>query len=327
MKSQINILKLVYPPITNQEAEWLKEDKEVAEEIKSSNLYMIVQRHESKFEICDDENSFDKFTQDLKIKFKYIIDKEIEYGEIDFKELVNNANIKFEDYDYELELGEKQIRIWKKEHLTQKKDILDWFTTEKILWDKWRGHPAIKGLEDYKKFTNYYLHYIGISNEDDSLTRLVIKPHDKRLRVLSNENTKSKSSRLTDEIIFLFFKIEKFEIQTYEDDSDIDSFINGLQIDYKKIIADAEKAFINILDSKYNKVKYKNYPKGIDGLYNEKLDGYCYIIGESLNIITDNNQIRGEFLCHKNGFYNNTDGIYIKNDNVTLLKYDKNLKD
>ena len=46
MKSQINLLRLVYPPISNQEAEWLKDDPEVQECIKTSNLYMICQREE-----------------------------------------------------------------------------------------------------------------------------------------------------------------------------------------------------------------------------------------------------------------------------------------
>lgn len=46
MKVQLHFLKLVYPPISNQEAEWLKDIPEVQEEIRHSNLYMIGQRHE-----------------------------------------------------------------------------------------------------------------------------------------------------------------------------------------------------------------------------------------------------------------------------------------
>lgn len=55
MKAQLNILKLVYPPISNQEAEWLKDDPEVRELLKQSNLYMIGQRGESSYEINDEK--------------------------------------------------------------------------------------------------------------------------------------------------------------------------------------------------------------------------------------------------------------------------------
>ena len=57
MKSQISILKLVYPPISNQYAEWLSKDsKEIRDQLKDSNLYMIVQRAEAKFCFSEDPN-------------------------------------------------------------------------------------------------------------------------------------------------------------------------------------------------------------------------------------------------------------------------------
>jgi len=49
MKFHIHKLELVYPPISNQEAEWLKNEKDVQNEIKASNLYMIGQKPESFF--------------------------------------------------------------------------------------------------------------------------------------------------------------------------------------------------------------------------------------------------------------------------------------
>jgi len=49
MKAQINILRLCYPPISNQEAEWIKDDVGVQKMIKNSHLYMICQRAETHF--------------------------------------------------------------------------------------------------------------------------------------------------------------------------------------------------------------------------------------------------------------------------------------
>ena len=71
MKAQINFLKLVYPPISNQEAEWIKDDPEVIAELKNSNLYMIVQRHESKFHLFNENEMSENFINNFSIKFKY----------------------------------------------------------------------------------------------------------------------------------------------------------------------------------------------------------------------------------------------------------------
>lgn len=319
MKVQINFLKLVYPPISNQEAEWMKDDPEVIAELKKSNLYMIVQRHESKFHLFNEKEMSENFIDNFSIKFKYTIGNISDDVEINLTVLFKELNININEYNFEFELGKKQIRIWKCDLETNERiDVVDWFTTEKILWDKWRGHPAIFGLDDYRKFSNYYLHYVGISKKDDSWKRLVIKPHDKRLRILSNENSIASQSRLTDELILLFFKIEPLEIQVY-DEKDTDDFLHGINIDNKKIIADAEKAFIQVLDSKYNTEKYKNYPKGKDGLYNEGLTRYSYIIGESMTLITDKEKIRGDSSSEYT-FYESADMIMVEDDEVTIVK-------
>lgn len=319
MKAQINILKLVYPPISNQEAEWIKNDPEVIAELKSSNLYMIVQRHESKFHLFNEEEMAQNFINDFSIKCKYTVGNISDDLEINLSILFKEHNIIIDDFNFEFELGEKQIRIWKCDiDNSERIDVVDWFTTEKIIWDKWRGHPAIFGLNNYREFSEYYLHYVGISKKEDSLTRLVIKPHDKRLRILSNENSISFQSRLTDELILLFFKIEPLQIQVYDENSS-DDFLNGIQIENKKIVSDAEKAFIHILDSKYNSEKYKNYPKGADGLYQEDLTRYGYIIGESMTLLTDKEKIRGDVVS-KYQFAESASMILIEGDDVTFIK-------
>src|SRR4030042_4917332 len=135
-------------------------------------------------------------------------------------------------------------------------DVIEWFTTEKLLFDKWRGHPGITGLNNYRDFTKYYLHYVGISKKEDSLTRLVIKPHDARLRILSNEYAESHGSRVTDETVLFFFRIEPLRVTIVESEEDINELVNGVVFDKQRIISDCEKAFINILESKYNTITF-----------------------------------------------------------------------
>jgi len=200
MKSQINILQLVYPPISNQEAEWLKDDQEVQEMVRKSNLYMICQRAEAFFTYTSGD--IKRFADDGIFKFNLTTQDFSASGEINIFQLLKYHGVNFERNEIEIELGPKLFRFWRVNKSTgNATDVIDWFTTEKIIFDKCHGHPALRGLDDYRKFTIYFLHYVGISKKEDSLTRLLVRPHDKRLRVLSNEKVKTYGSRLTDEII------------------------------------------------------------------------------------------------------------------------------
>lgn len=49
MRYQLHQLEFVYPPASNQEAEWIKNDPEVFEEASKSNLYFIEQRQQTFF--------------------------------------------------------------------------------------------------------------------------------------------------------------------------------------------------------------------------------------------------------------------------------------
>ena len=188
------------------------------------------------------------------------------------------------------------------------------------MFDRWTGHPAIVGLTDYRKFTEYYLHYVGISKKEDSLTRLVVKPHDKRLRILSNENPECYGSRVTDETVLFFFKVEPLRIITVESDEDIDEVVYGTIFDNQQIFADAEKAFVHILESKYNTIRFSEYPKGKDGLYNSGLKRYRYVIGEDISFVTDSQDIWGSYISEKK-LPENADLILVEGDQVTLRKH------
>lgn len=323
MKTQINILKLVYPPISNQEAEWIKDDPEVRELLEQSNLYMIGQREESTYEI-DDANVVEGFNSEFVVPFKYCSGKSNSTVVIDFNELLKHHDFDIKrdlgDYSLKFEFGKKLIRIWKCHPESGKRiDVVSWFTTEKLIYDRWHCHPGINGFDNYRDFTRYYLHYIGISKKDDSLTRLIVKPHDKRLRILSNESSLTFGSRLNDEIILFFFKIEPLRMSIIETDADIDELIEGVTFNKNQIVADAEKAYIHMVESKYNTVKYKNYPLGDDGLYNTGLTRYGYAIGEDITLITDTQEIVGEY-DHRTQFAGKADLIFVEGDQVSLIK-------
>lgn len=298
-------LDLVYPPISNQEGVWFWEDEEVREYVKSSKLYMLVHRKELRFVDVDVSN--------------------IPLGYFRFKILMGEYKSSYFSYQFtdnipklieecgamEFEQGEKLFRIKRVED----GEILYWATPDKILFDSITRNIVLESEnpEDVEILQKFDLLYVGISKKNDSFSRLFEKAHHGRLKILSNEFTKDKSSRMTDELMILLFEVKWFNINTMNNIEDFDDLFTYTD-DEQSIVADAEKAFVSMLDSKYNEIKFKQYPQGKDGLFDKGLQGYLYSINYDLTISTDKASIIGKYEDI------NRDAIVIHNNSVSIIK-------
>src|SRR5690606_7636274 len=56
-------------------------------------------------------------------------------------------------------------------------NIIRWWTPDKLLFDFWHGRLKVSGFVNYRKFTRFNLHYVGISKERDSFARLFQNGH------------------------------------------------------------------------------------------------------------------------------------------------------
>ena len=312
-RMQICTLRLVYPPISNQEAEWIRTEPGVPEILKQSNFYVIGSRAESKFENLDVDQ------RENTLCFDFVVGNNIRDR---VKICVNDLPGLAGDWTgtMEVECGPKFFRIWNTDQTGNRSDeILSWFTTEKLLFDFWRGQPGIHGLNRLRDLTTYEMLYAGISKRDDAFERLLNKPHDKRLRILANEPQIAKGARVTDETFLFFFKTDVFRIHTFDFMSDIseEDLYPDLQDD--RIVVDAEKAFVSFIQSRYNSIQYKNYPRGSDGLFGSDLVRYCYSIGEDLTFHGPGAEIVGAFeSCLPAS--NNADAIFIEGEMAHLIK-------
>lgn len=313
MRGQVHSLELVFPPISNQEAEWVKNDKEVKEAISRSNLYFIGQKPETYFTF--EENVQTRLLKEYKLHFNYVTGSKKDSGYIDINELFKFYNHP-PDLTLDIELGPKLIRIWS---ITSNGDeIVEWFTTDKILFDRSRDKPFIKDFNEYRVFFTFNLHYVGISKKETGFERLIVRPHDKRLRILSNEHPLNRGSRVTDEIVLFFFRIKSLEIKQYITDADFDEFGQNELEDYNKIVADAEKAFVKIMETQYNEVKFSEYPYSTDGLFNTKVERHTFSIDENITFITDTNSIVGRRKTFAS--YSDGDFIAVSKESVELIK-------
>jgi hypothetical protein len=111
--------------------------------------------------------------------------------------------------------------------------------------------------------------------------------------VLSNESQLVSDSRLTDEVILFFFESNPLFIHTFEDDEDLSSFGLDMPFTESQASADAERAFTKSLETQYNSIKYKSFPKGKGGLYDLGLARYAHTIAEDITFITPSSSFRG----------------------------------
>lgn len=309
MNTQLNLLRLVYPPISNQEGEWLKDDKEVQEVLRKSNLYMICQRAELKFSF--QEESMQRDFDAGRIPFCIVGSGGSLDGYFDMEQIRRGVD------ECEINAGDKLFRVLDATR-GDRSNILDWFTPDKALFDRWRNNPRVGGLDEFRKFTRWDLHYVGIS-KDDSLRRLLLKPHDKRLRVLSNEHPKSIGSRVTDEILLLFFAADPLLIKTL-DEKDLElGVLRPGEMDGVRAALDAERAYVSVLKCEYNDVQFVGYPDYKDGLASVGFDSFAHLVAEPITLVTSAAELRGDRLV-KGHFPTDCDWIGVKGGKVTVAR-------
>src|SRR5207237_3884641 len=109
MRGQVHELELVYPPISNQEAEWIKDDPEVQARLSHSNIYFIGQKPETFFLFPKDVAR--RIEKDGQIHFIYKSGYKKDTGYIDIDSVLQLHKLP-DTVTIDIELGEKMIRIW-----------------------------------------------------------------------------------------------------------------------------------------------------------------------------------------------------------------------
>lgn len=276
-------LTLVYPPISNQEAIWLREDNETADQLRKSDFYMIAQRHEAKFS---------EWTQTSDHEGLHLIHGSITSGNLsdtfvlDFRELVSTgpyADLLIESVA--LEVGPKSLKIFGT--TPQGETLLEWFTTEKLIWERSLERPGMLGLQSVRDFASYELLYAGMAKDSNTFDRLIDGPHLARQNILGGQYPMSPGSRVTDEVFLFAFDIDHFELRTLDEEDALTTRTpDEASARDRAVTADAEKAFITLLRPEYNRQKYNKYPMGSDGLFSSGLTSYGYVINENITFTT-----------------------------------------
>lgn len=311
-KSKLSLLETVYPPLSNQEAVWLQNDPEVEALLRQSDFYMIGGRAEAKYlNLVVDTDTY-------VVTFDFTIGDDFsDPVEIHIRDLpaVNESEVEF----FWVEAGEKCIRVWDGPIGEPGSKVLEWFTTEKLIWDRSRGHAGIKGFDRHREAATYDLLYVGIAKVGDSFDRLISNGHRARMEILGNEPQRYPGARVTDEIYLFLYAVRPLILTVFEPNHEFDDEDFSGDYEQKRIVADAEKAFVSLLKPEYNVVKFENYPKGADGLYGSDFVRYGYVICESIVFNTAHGRIRGSRGVATGFITNDADGIFVEENTVKLF--------
>ena len=287
-KNKLTVLTTVYPPISSAEAVRLMRVPAVEEMLRTSDFYMIGARAQARLS----DLQFDQDTNTMSFDFS-IGDGPPNPVHVALPELPGVKALKCEDFIVEIDKAGSGFKVWDKAGPKTGQEPAEWFTTEMLLWDRTRGRPGIYGLDNCRDLATYDLLYVGIAKVGDSFDRLLARGHKARQEILSSEHARAPGARPSDEIFLFMFKAEPLIMTTFDFDHEFtDEDLSG-DYDAKRIVADAEKAFVHLLDPPYNREKFINYPKGKDGLFGQGYRRYGYVIGEQMAFNTPQGRVRG----------------------------------
>jgi hypothetical protein len=277
-----------------------KANQHIAEHLKQSKFYMIGARAQASF-------------VNVRVdKEKALIHLDVEVG----TEVVDSGVVhvgKFDgiSLDPQIKITPEAVLLGGTKKGTHAKI---WLTPDSVYWHVARGCNYLEGFKRHEQVCCYDLLYVGIATKQDSYQRLIAKAHHGRLRVLSEEHARKPGAHPSDEIILFLFDLEPFSLQQIGVEDDDFTLFQGVK--QNRVVADAEKAFVKLLDPGYNVTKFQNYPKGNDGLYDAGLTSYGYVLNENIRFRTANALFKGFYSTV--AFDNRQDFIFVEGDNVML---------
>lgn len=112
----------------------------------------------------------------------------------------------------------KASAFWDGPVLEEGSSALQWFTPEKLTWDRSRERLGISGFDSYREAAVHDMLYVGIARVGDSFDRSIRKGHKARMEILANEPQRLPGARVTDEVYLFLFSVHPTIITSFEFD-------------------------------------------------------------------------------------------------------------
>ena len=257
----VTYLSLAYPPISNYDFTFIREEKVVQEYLKKSQLYMISQRPKLVF-----DNVFIDTDQNIHFEIRQETTDYMISGLLPIRQ---SAFLTDPDEDNYVELGSynKDYKFEKAPYnnldgfkfYDKDQEFIAWFTPERLIYDYLHGNIEIAGLDGWSELFKYKILYVGKATDQDIWLRLT--GHETLQDIISKEFPLQYGTLPTHEITLLLFKInttENFEVLgKFDDLLNLNKILDPQSMkclfelkalpDEKNIFLDAEKVFIKLL--------------------------------------------------------------------------------
>lgn len=304
-----NWLKLSYSPMTVYEFDQAKSletfDIDIFEALKSTKIYIIAKR---KLPIMEFAEPFSSNKVTIKVK------NEDEDNYLLFSFSKENNKCLFGEGITGIKLGSnlQRCKEWYTDGFIPRNDkfpfqaITFYKENDKFFlnanfdrfWHLYSNNRIY--LSDLKgniePFITYEVLYVGKCDNEHIFDRF--KQHHALQKLLTRENIIPKDYDKVNDLMILPFSVESEVVTVINGYSDerafMESMLGQFPFSNQNIILDAEKALVNALSPKYNKIQFKNYPKSKDGLYNKNLSLINYSIHENIILQYGENYICGD---------------------------------
>lgn len=288
-------LKLSYSPMTLYEFEHFKDDKDVYDFLSSTAIYVIAQRSLPIMEFVDkNANGF---------HVKVYMEGNEEKLEIIFR-TKDNLNF-FPCGISAINIGSNILNksgvfhsliLYRKNFCGNDEFVMS-ANFDRLIHLASNGIIKIHIKGDITPFISYRVLYVGECIEEHIFSRF--KAHHALQNILIRENIISKDYDKVNDILLLPFKVTGDVVSVIDGNSNEKEFIEAVTGNFsfgrKELVLDCEKALIKAMSPKYNKTKFKHYPKSKNGLYNHKIDSCLYQVMENIVLCyDDDNKIYGD---------------------------------
>ena len=155
-------------------------------------------------------------------------------------------------------------------------------TIEQILCCVAHNVGAFGCLDDISPLITYEVLYVGQCVGEPLTKRF--KAHHALQNMLIEEKVIFRKYDKADELILMpfFLDSQTLSVLTPENiERDfMKAFTNDFDFGAREVNLDAEKALVHNMNPRYNKIRFLNYPKSDDGLYNSDAHAFSYSINE-----------------------------------------------
>jgi hypothetical protein len=287
------------------EFEYFKQEDEVLEFWKSSSIYIICQRPVLFFDqiFCEKENGEISMlirqrgeSNELSVRLS-LYDDERNFGQ------GSECWIEWQFYEKEPQFRQPFKNAAGFKVLSDKEEFLSWFTPERLLFRYLNGKIKAEMEGDVNEFLTYWVHYIGQAQNQNIWDRLT--GHEKLSRALTLEHPFIQGEFSPYELSLIFLKFDGFTEQTIVNPQGSDEIedMNGNILADEEIVKaftpqtledirwftinDFEAYLVNLLEPKYNKILFTNYPNIKNGLRALGFEIIDHQIRLFANLVTD----------------------------------------